>query len=339
LVVPLKLVLIMINYFKLTLIVIIIFAAGVSTVYAAGTISGNQTAYIDNPSLIAVGAQQVNFAPTNASPVPDLNVSSGLTGQVWSSGLGWIQFSGAAYGVDVTCDASTQIGTFSGLAWGSTAGWINFSPTNGGVTIDSNGVLHGTAWIENAGWMVFDQSVGAGNSGYVQFDFACQGNSSSGGRSALVRYFCKDPDAINYTSSSFGRHNGSLCKYDEVTQEVITINNQENPEGLDQQNNQLCKVPFDTYHKKESYNPEIKRIQNFLNQHLDKSLVLDGINGGNTTQAIKDFQEKYREKILDPWNLQQPTGYWYQSTRYQANKILGCPGIPLILDNGYSLKY
>jgi hypothetical protein len=329
----------MINYFKLTLIVIVIFAAGVSTVYAGGIIPGNQTVYLDNPTFTTLGSGQVNFAPTNASPTADLNVSSGLTGQAWSSGLGWIQFSGATYGVDITCDASTQTGTFSGLAWGSTAGWINFSPTNGGVTVDANGVLQGTAWIQNAGWMVFDQSVGAGNPGYVQFDFACQGNSSSGGQSQSIRYFCKDPDAINYTNSLFGRHKASLCEYDEVTQEAITINKQENSEDLDQQNDQVCNVPFDTYHKKGSYNPEIKRIQNFLNQHLDRSLLLDGINGGNTTQAIKDFQEKYREKILDPWNLEQPTGYWYKSTRYQTNKILGCQEVPLVLDNGYFLKY
>ncbi len=317
------------------------FAVGNSVAYAGGVISGNQTAYIDNPGFVAVGAENVNFAPTNASLAANLDANTGLTGQAWSAGLGWIQFSGTNYNVGISCDANTQTGTLSGFAWGSSAGWINFAPTNGGVTVDSNGVLNGEAWIQNAGWLVFDSSVGAGNPGYVQFDFTCTSNSSSSGSGGgSVRYICKDPDAINY-SSSFGRHDSSLCEYDEATQEIIEQLNEvaisDNQEVVI--DDEKCNVPFNTYHKKGTYSPEIKRIQNFLNQHLERSLILDGINGGNTTQAIKDFQEKYREEILDPWNLKEPTGYWYQSTRYQANKILGCPEIPLTLDNGYFLDF
>lgn len=300
-------------------------------VHAGGIINGNQTAYIDNPELISLGAENINFAATYANPVPDLSISSGLTGRVWSSALGWIQFSGTNYGVNISCNSSTQTGVLSGFAWGSSAGWINFSPTNGGVSVDTEGVLEGSAWIQNAGWMVFDKSVGLGNPGYIQFDFKCEGNSSSENNNPQsIKYICKDPDAINYTNSQFARHKSSLCEYDTTTKENILIQ---------EENDQACNVPFSTYHKKGSYNPEIKRIQNFLNQNLNQSLVLDGINGGNTTQAIKDFQEKYRIEILEPWNLSKATGYWYQSTRYQANKILGCPETPLTLDNGYFLDY
>jgi len=329
----------MINFFKLLFILFIIIIGGVGNVYAGGIISGNQTAYIDNPASIAIGAQRVNFAPTNAMPPADLDLANGLTGQIWSSSLGWIQLSGTNYGIDITCDSSTKIGTLSGLAWGSAAGWINFAPTNGGVTVDDNGVLNGTAWVQNSGWMVFDPSVGPGNPGYVQFDFRCVGDSTSRSSGGSIRYICKDPDALNYTSS-FGRHRASLCEYDEVTKEIIeTINTQNvSEDSTSDLDNQECNVPFTTYHKKGSYNPEIKRIQNFLNQHLGTSLILDGINGGNTTQAIKDFQERYRSNVLDPWNLDQPTGYWYQTTRYMANKILGCTEVPLILDNGFLLK-
>lgn len=328
----------MINYLKLIFIVFVVLVGGTYDAYAGGIVSGNQTAYIDNPASLVIGAQQVNFAPANAASPANLDPDTGLTGQAWSSSLGWIQLSGTNYSVGVTCNTSTKTGTLSGLAWGSAAGWINFAPTNGGVTVDDNGVLEGTAWVQNSGWMVFDSSAGAGNLGYVQFDFRCLGNSSSGSVGGSVRFICKDPDAINYTSS-FGQHRASLCEYDEVTQGVIEeINTQVISEGkVTIIDTQKCNVPFSTYHKMGTYNPEIKRIQNFLNEHLDQSLVLDGVNGGNTTQAIKDFQEKYRSKILDPWNLRQPTGYWYQSTRYIANKILGCPEAPLILDNGFFL--
>lgn len=325
------------NILNKIIITSVAFFGFILQVHAGGIINGNETAYINNPDLISFGSEQVNFAPTNANPLPDLSTSSGLIGQVWSAGLGWIQFSGTYYGVDVNCNASTQTGTLSGLAWGSTAGWVNFSPTNGGVTVDKNGVLEGVAWIQNAGWMVFDKSVGAGNPGYVQFDFECKGNSSSGSNSQSINYLCKDPDAINYNNSSFGRHKSSLCEYDIETEKQIK--EAEETANIIIENDMSCNIPFSTYHKRGSYNPEIKRIQNFLNQHLGKNLILDGINGGNTTQAIKDFQEKYREEILDPWNLETPTGYWYQSTRYQANKILGCPEVSLTLDNGYLLNH
>lgn len=188
-----------------------------SVAEAGGIVGGNQTAYIDNPDLAFINAEDVNFAATYANPAPDLSESTGLTGQVWSEALGWISFNGTHYGVEINCNSDTQTGVLTGLAWGEGSGFINFQPTRGGVTLDSNGVLDGSAWVSNAGWLVFDSSVGPGNPGYVQFDFACESDrgSSHDSSGSGIRYVCKDSDAINYNNSIFARHKQSLCKYDQ----------------------------------------------------------------------------------------------------------------------------
>ena len=43
-------------------------------------------------------------------------------------------------------------------AYGENVGWINFEPSNGGVTIDSDGNFDGRAWGENIGWINFNSS-------------------------------------------------------------------------------------------------------------------------------------------------------------------------------------
>jgi len=53
-----------------------------------------------------------------------------------------------------------------------------------------------------------------------------------------------------------------------------------------------------------------------------------GYFGRTTLVAVKGFQEKYREEILEPQNLQQPTGYVDEVTRLKLNELL-IKGMPL----------
>ncbi len=103
---------------------------------------------------------------------------------------------------------------------------------------------------------------------------------------------------------------------------------------------QTCQ-PFNTYIKKGSKSNDknqVKLWQAFLNKYSNESLVLDSTYGPKTEGAIKRFQVKYFDEILKPWNLTSPTGYTYQSTRAQGNKILGCSEGEVTLDNGVVLK-
>ncbi|MEK7519646.1 MAG: thrombospondin type-1 domain-containing protein, partial [Patescibacteria group bacterium] len=68
-----------------------------------------------------------------------------ITGQAWSSYMGWISFSGVGY--DVFEDVST--GIFSGRAWSSNLGWISFDASD--ATHPAPKVTPGTWSI--TGWL------------------------------------------------------------------------------------------------------------------------------------------------------------------------------------------
>ncbi len=84
---------------------------------------------------------------------------------------------------------------------------------------------------------------------------------------------------------------------------------------------------------------EVILWQSFLNEFYDANLLVDGIYGNQTEKAIKEFQNKYKEYILLPWNLKAPTGYTYQTTQSYANKILGCNVGSISLDNGKTINF
>ena len=47
----------------------------------------------------------------------------------------------------------------SGFAWSENIGWINFNGSNYGVNVSPlNGKLSGFAWSENIGWISFNES-------------------------------------------------------------------------------------------------------------------------------------------------------------------------------------
>jgi len=64
---------------------------------------------------------------------------------------------------------------------------------------------------------------------------------------------------------------------------------------------------------------EVAKLQKFLNENEGFDLEVDGYYGPKTTQAVKDFQNKYKDEILKigDFNL----GLVEQETRLQINKI------------------
>jgi hypothetical protein len=102
-------------------------------------------------------------------------------------------------------------------------------------------------------------------------------------------------------------------------------------------NTQLTCNPFRNYLKLNSKTnnvDEVKLWQAFLNKYNNESLPITGYYGPLTSNAIKRFQLKYKDEILTPWNLTNPTGYTYKTTRAKGNSLLGCSEGELLLDNG-----
>ncbi len=106
-----------------------VFLSASHTAYAStsdGTIPANSYAWGENMGWLNFGCASCNVHVTNTL----------VTGDIWSSQYGWINLSSTNGGV--TNDGN---GTLGGTAWSSGLGWIPFT----GVTIDSNGVFGGTA--------------------------------------------------------------------------------------------------------------------------------------------------------------------------------------------------
>lgn len=83
---------------------------------------------------------------------------------------------------------------------------------------------------------------------------------------------------------------------------------------------------------------EVVKVQSFLNKYLGRSISEDGVFGTQTKEAVKDFQLMNFSKILSPWRLSGPTGWWYQTTRGYANYLEGCTEGVVRLDNSVKIK-
>ena len=129
---------------------------------------------------------------------------------------------------------------------------------------------------------------------------------------------CTDSKALNYNKNA--TQHTDTCLYD--GEEIATST----PPS--------CVVYFTEYQKKGSYGDEVTKIKEFLNTTEGESLTVSPTYDSALIKAVKRFQQKYYIDILLPWKHNTPTGYWYQSTRKQANKIVGCPEGKVLLDNG-----
>ena len=96
--------------------------------------------------------------------------------------------------------------------------------------------------------------------------------------------------------------------------------------------------PYFSYARVGEEGEKVKRIQKFLNTNYDENVREDGVFDQATLYAVNRFQNKFRETVLDPWNLKHPTGYVYKSTVHEMHKQVGCFERPIRLENGVILN-
>lgn len=101
----------------------------------------------------------------------------------------------------------------------------------------------------------------------------------------------------------------------------------------------LC--PFFTqYVKPGEDKSDVSKIKNFLNLLMGSQFInTTTLSDSQVVNEIKKYQNLYRETVLKPWDLKTPTGLWYQTTRYSANKMMGCSENSVVLDNGKKVSY
>ena len=103
---------------------------------------------------------------------------------------------------------------------------------------------------------------------------------------------------------------------------------------------------FNTYMNQGDKNIEAVKIQDFLNiiNAPTNGYPTNGISLTKeftrpTFNSVKEFQTYYKDTVLKPWGLTRATGWWYQTTRYAANKLMNCSEGEVQLDNGKKHKW
>jgi len=71
----------------------------------------------------------------------------------------------------------------------------------------------------------------------------------------------------------------------------------------------------------ENSKSQVLQLEQFLNVTQWENLVEDGIYQESDLEAVKRFQLKYKKDILDPWDIEIPTGYVYKTTIQKINDI------------------
>ncbi len=66
---------------------------------------------------------------------------------------------------------------------------------------------------------------------------------------------------------------------------------------------------------------EVRRLQTFLNSHMNYSLEVSGFFDMTTEIAVREFQSRYADEILNPWGLSRDSGYVYYTTQKKINEI------------------
>ena len=76
---------------------------------------------------------------------------------------------------------------------------------------------------------------------------------------------------------------------------------------------------------------QVIRLQAFLKvfEHFDY-VTVNGVFDEATLQAVNEFQLRYKDEVLTPWGINQPTGYVYIRTLGKINQILCGSGIPSV---------
>lgn len=68
---------------------------------------------------------------------------------------------------------------------------------------------------------------------------------------------------------------------------------------------------------------QVKKLQQFLSDKIEGTVPLTGEFGPATDAAVRAFQLKYADQILNPWGIQSPTGFVYLTTQRWIN-LMSC---------------
>tara|TARA_B100000508_G_scaffold118127_1_gene98072 strand:- start:3754 stop:6405 length:2652 start_codon:yes stop_codon:yes gene_type:complete len=86
---------------------------------------------------------------------------------------------------------------------------------------------------------------------------------------------------------------------------------------------------------------EVEKLQIFLIEHMDADVEVSGFFDLKTEIAVRDFQQRYRDEVLEPWGLFQDTGFVYFTTQKKINEIMceGMNSFPLTMEQKAEIEW
>lgn len=246
----------------------------------------------------------------------DVDVNHGFTGMTGTDGC--ITFTNVPYGTytadEIIKDAWTYV---------SGRGEVVVDEPTENFTIVNQ--LTNSSTPINGGWSEWSEK-----------DTAC-------GVSGIQTRTCTNPTPANGGADCSGLDGGNSSK--EYTNEACSQPTRHNTSGsivnfsqgrvLGESTESSCGIYLNSFIKLGQKNDvsEVKKLQEFLNEYLGINLVVDGIYGLTTFNAVKDFQVKYANEVLAPWvpqlkDISVGTGYVYKTTKRWIN-LLKCPELEI----------
>ena len=102
---------------------------------------------------------------------------------------------------------------------------------------------------------------------------------------------------------------------------------------------------FNSYLEKGDTSLDTVRLQDFINiifaptsGYPTKGISLSKDFNKETFEGVKRYQDVYKDIVLKPWGLKSASGWFYQTSRHAANKLLNCNEGEIKLDNGKLFK-
>lgn len=113
-----------------------------------------------------------------------------------------------------------------------------------------------------------------------------------------------------------------IVNTDEIAQEWDTREEDVDELSDSQENINICDTPLvgPIGLGRENLSQEVQALELFLISRGDQ-VEIDGIYGEDDFEAIKRFQLEYKEDVLDPWGIENPTGYVGRTSISKINEI------------------
>jgi len=95
-----------------------------------------------------------------------------------------------------------------------------------------------------------------------------------------------------------------------------------NNEELEDKTATICEAPLTWAISLwgENNSSEVEKLEAFLISRWE-DINIDGTYGEDDLEAVKRFQQEYKEDVLDPWGITTPTGYVWRTSIAKINEL------------------